>query len=80
MDDGTSSRFCNTKMGVDQGTLIYNHAIMGRISEYFFTKSFGRLDGNAYLCNRYKQFHYEQFKDYYNKESFQEIGREDICG
>ena len=31
----------------------------------------------SYLCHRYKQFHYEQFKDYYNQESFQEIGRKD---
>lgn len=34
----------------------------------------------SYLCRRYKQYNYEQFKDYYNQESFQEVGREDSRG
>ena len=32
---------------------------------------------SPYLCRRYKQYNYEQLKDYYNQESFQEVGRED---
>ena len=68
-----SGSLCNAEMIVE----LFRPQLEHHPSNIFHRSAIIHHPSYSYLCRRYKQYNYEQFKDYYNQESFQEVGRED---
>ena len=71
-----SGNLCNAEMIVE----LFRPQLEHHPSNIFHRSAIIHHPSYSYLCRRYKQYNYEQFKDYYNQESFQEVGREDSWG